>query len=453
MVKLTNSFCSIKPFFALVIGDFLLDTYTTGNVRRISPEAPVPVMEVASQESRPGGAGNAVLNLATLGGHVTALGRVGNDPAGFQLQRQLMQANITGFVVEFGYQTPVKNRLISNSQQLIRIDFETVSPLPAEYEKTVIESLEQQIPTVQVVAISDYGKGFLTPTILAEAIRIAKKHRIPIIIDPKGSDFFKYRGATVLKPNLSEAYAAAKLPLTASLDQVAQILLQITDVDLLLITRSEEGISLFDRQGVRSDFPVRLKEVKDVTGAGDTVLATICMALANRLDMETAVQLANISAGISIERLGCVQVTLSEIARRLVELDLGTKIFDEKHTFALHHVLKDRQYALLALSSGQEMTNMLFKTIRNLSFRHSELVIYLRGAHPSDEMIELLSSLNEVNFIIFQSQSLKHLCEVIHPTTIFSLENGILSQIDQGLDLIARLQVNAILESNTSTVN
>lgn len=442
MVKLTNSFCSIKPFTTLVIGDFMLDTYTTGKVRRISPEAPVPVMEVTSQESRPGGAGNVVLNLSTLGGAVTALGRVGDDPAGTQLQKQLSLANTSKFVVEVGYQTPVKNRLISNSQQLIRVDFETVSPLTPDLEQKVIQSLEETIPLVEVVAISDYGKGFITQSVLSAAIQIARNHNVPLVIDPKGIDFSKYRGATVIKPNLSEAYAAAKLPPTATLDEVAKVLLAITDVELLLITRSEAGITVFDRKGSRSDFPVHSKEVKDVTGAGDTVLATLCMALANRLDIATAAQLSNISAGIAIERLGCVQVTLSEMAQRLVEFDLGTKIFDETHTFALHQVLKDRQYTLLSLSPGQEMTNLLFKTIRSLSTHHSELVIYLRGAHPSDELIELLASLNEVNFIIFQSQSLKHLCEVIHPKSIFSLENGSLTQIDQGLELLTRLHLN-----------
>jgi len=382
-----------------------------------------------------------VLNLATLGGKVFAIGRVGDDGAGVQLQQQLMLADTSGFVVEPGYQTPVKNRLISDSQQLIRIDFETISPLKSHLEKQVIRQLELIIPTVQVIAVSDYGKGFLTPSILTAATQIARMHNIPLIVDPKGIDFTKYQGATVLKPNLSEAYAAAKLPTTASLEEVAKVLFDLTDIELLLITRSEAGISLFDRNGTRSDFPVRSKEVKDVTGAGDTVLATLCTALANKLDMATAVQLANIAAGIAIERLGCVQITLSEMARRLVEFDLGTKIFDETHTYALHQVLKDRQYALLVLSSGQEMNNVLFRTIRELSARESELVIYFSGSDPSDELIRLLASLNEVNFIIFQTESLKNLCQAIHPQEIFALENDQLREIHHGVDLLSRLMM------------
>ena len=446
MVKLTNSFCSLKPFTALVIGDFMLDTYTTGKVRRISPEAPVPIMEVHSQESRPGGAGNVVLNLMTLGAQVVVVGRIGNDTAGQQLQQQLSSANTCGIVIEQGYHTPVKNRLISDSQQLIRIDFEKISSLDPYLEQAVLLQLEQLIPTVQVVAVSDYGKGFLTLAILAATTQIAKHHNIPIIIDPKGINFAKYKGATVLKPNLSEAYAAAKLPLTATLDEVAHVLFSTIDVDLLLITRSEAGISLFDRLGGRFDFPVRSKEVKDVTGAGDTVLATLCMSLANKLDLASAVQLANIAAGLSIERLGCVQISLSDMARRLLEFDIGTKIFDENHTYALHQILLGRRYTLLVLNHGQQMNNILFRTIRKLSKVDSELVIYLKG-NPNDELIHLLASLNEVHFIIFQTQSLKHLCEVIHPEEIFTLEDEHLAQITHGIELL-----NKLFEKNISSV-
>jgi len=413
------NFGAIKPFTALVIGDFMLDTYTTGRVKRISPEAPVPVMEVVKQESRPGGAGNVVLNLTTLGAKVISVGRIGNDAAGDELKKQFGDS----LVLETGYRTPVKNRFVSDSQQLMRVDFETVSSLPKELEAKVIDSLKQIIPTVQVVAISDYGKGFLTGAILAAAIRMAKEAKVPLIVDPKGIDFTKYRGAYLIKPNLSEAYAAAKLPTTASLDEVASVLLQITSAELLLITRSEAGISLFD--GTRTDFPVRSKEVKDVTGAGDTVLATLCLAVANGLDIAVAVQLANIAAGISIERIGCVQVTLSEMAKRLLEFNLSSKIFDENHTYALHQVLKDRRYTLLVLNPGQEMSNALFKTIRQLS-KERELIIYTQ----ENELIDILTSINEVHFIIQQRESLKHLCETIHPHEIYILEKDRLHSRD-----------------------
>ena len=288
MVKLARTFSHFRPFKALVMGDFMLDTYTTGRVKRISPEAPVPVMEVLKQESRPGGAGNVVLNLTTLGATVYAVGRIGSDKEGEELKQHLFSADTSSLLVEPNYKTPVKNRLIADSQQLIRVDFETITPLKPELEEAVIIRLKELIPQVDVVAISDYGKGFLTQSLIQAALQIAKEAKIPAIVDPKGSDFTKYRGATVLKPNLSEAYAAAKCPPHASLDDVAKQLLTLADI--LLITRSEAGISIFNADG-RTDFPVRSKEVKDVTGAGDTVLAMICLGLANGLDIQLAAQI------------------------------------------------------------------------------------------------------------------------------------------------------------------
>jgi D-beta-D-heptose 7-phosphate kinase/D-beta-D-heptose 1-phosphate adenosyltransferase len=440
MVKLARTFRYFQPFRALVLGDFMLDTYTTGRVKRISPEAPVPVMEVTSQESRPGGAGNVVLNLTTLGATVFAVGRIGDDSEGATLKKQLHCADTTALLIEPDYKTPVKNRLIADSQQLIRIDFETVTPLLPALEETIIERLKILIPQVQIVAISDYGKGFLTNRLIAACLQIARESNIPAIVDPKGSDFAKYKGATVLKPNLSEAYTAAKMPPHFSLDQVARQILDISAAETLLITRSEAGISIFDSQGVRSDFPVRSKEVIDVTGAGDTVLSMICLGLANGLDIQLAAQLANIAAGLSIERLGCVQITLSELASRLLEYDSDTKVFDESHTYALHQVLKGKQYSLLVLEKGQAMTNALFRTIRQLSApQDQELIIYVRDTQPSDEFIHLLSSLHEVDYIILQSESLKNLCNAIHPHHVYLLEHDKAIRLNEAKEMLDSL--------------
>jgi D-beta-D-heptose 7-phosphate kinase/D-beta-D-heptose 1-phosphate adenosyltransferase len=373
---------------------------------------------------------------------VIACGRTGLDREGQELRDRLTSetTDISGLIVEANYQTPVKNRLIADSQQLLRVDFEKITPLQTSYEDQAIAFLEKTIPAVQVVAVSDYGKGFLTTALLSAAIRISRASNVPLIIDPKGIDFTKYRGAHVLKPNLSEAYAAAKRPASTPLEEVAAELLAQTGVGLLLITRSEAGISLFNRKGERTDFSVRSKEVKDVTGAGDTVLSLICLGLANGLEIEVAVQLANIAAGLSIERLGCVQVTLSEIARRLLEFDSDTKIYDESHTYALKQVLKGKKYTLLVLNGAEALSPLLFQTIRKLSKpKEADLLIYVRGSRPSDELIQLLSSLHEVNFIILQTESLKDLCDAIHPFEIYSLENERLQQVNQAIELITSL--------------
>ena len=437
--SLAGAFNRFRPFRALVIGDLMLDTYMTGRVKRISPEAPVPVLEVLKQESRPGGAGNAVLNLIALGGGVIAMGRIGNDSEGRELKETLIRggADVQGLLVENGYQTPVKTRLIGDSQQLLRVDLEKITEADPEVESRAMILLESLIPTVHVVAVSDYGKGFLTNKILQGAIAIANREKVPCIVDPKGSDFTKYRGATILKPNLGEAYAAAKMSSDASLDAVARHLLDLTNVEKLLITRSEAGISLFDRIHQRSDFPVRSKEVKDVTGAGDTVLAMIGLGLANGLDLPLAIQLANIAAGIAIERLGCVQVRLAEVAERLLEMDGQNKIFDEGHTYALQQVLQDRQYALLVLDRAHSMTLGLCRTIRELAQNKSrELVLYIRDSQPDDEFVHLLSSLHDIKAIILQKKSLKTLCEAIHPREVFFVDG---EQIKEAKDLLTFL--------------
>lgn len=452
MVKLSGMLSRFSSVRVLVIGDFMLDTYTTGKVKRISPEAPVSVLHVQKEESRPGGAGNVVLNLVSLGAKVIAVGRIGYDIAGEQLCDSLEAegVDIENLILQKGYKTPVKNRLIADAQQILRVDFETVSPLNEQVEEEVIEKLPPLIDKAQIIAISDYGKGFLSRSLLKKVIEMASLKGIPVIVDPKGDDFSKYYGAAVIKPNLSEAYAAAKLPLESPLDQVANVILQTCGVEMLIITRSESGISLFNKQGQRFDFPVRSKEVKDVTGAGDTVLSMISVALANKLDIKYGAQLANIAAGMAIERLGCARINLSEMAERLLEYDVENKIFDEEHLFALQQALKGRRYTVLGLDSTQGMSTALFRSLRKLASRDSEkkLIVYVRDNDPDEEFVSLLSSLAEVDFIVLKCESLKNLCDIIHPHQVFIMEDNKLVALDHATALLSRVRDG----SNVSTV-
>lgn len=440
MVKLSGMLNRFTPVRVLVIGDFMLDTYTTGKVKRISPEAPVSVLHVQKEESRPGGAGNVALNLISLGADVVAVGRIGDDIAGNELSEALEQegANIKNLVQQKKYKTPVKNRLIADAQQILRVDFETIQPLPEELEKEVISKLSPLIDSVQIIAVSDYGKGFLSRKLLQKTIEIASKKGIPVIIDPKGEDFSKYFGATVIKPNLSEAYAAAKLTSEASLDQVASVILKNCGIEMLIVTRSESGISLFNKDG-QFDFPVRSKEVKDVTGAGDTVLAMICVALANEMDIKYAAQLANIAAGMAIEKLGCARINLSEMAERLLEFDVENKIFDEEHLFALQQALKGKQYTVLGLNSTYGMSTALFHALRKLASkeRTKKLIVYVRDNEPDTEFVSLLSSLAEVDFIVLKCESLKNLCDIIHPHQVFIMEGDKLIPLDHPTALLS----------------
>lgn len=443
MVKLSGLLNRFHPVRVLVIGDFMLDTYTTGQVKRISPEAPVPILHVQNEENLPGGAGNVALNLVSLGAQVFVMGRIGLDLAGEQLKSSLETEGIDTrhLLIEKGYKTPVKNRLIADAQQVIRVDFETLTSLPETLEKQLIEELPALLDQVQIVAISDYGKGFLSSCLLKATIELATQKKIPVVVDPKGVDFSKYFGATVIKPNFSEAYAAAKLPITAPLEQVASYILKESNAELLLITRSELGISVFKRQGQRFDFPVRSKEVKDVTGAGDTVLSMISIALANDLDITYGAQLANIAAGIAIERLGCARIGLSEMAERLLEFDAENKIFDEEHLFALEHALRGKRYCVLGIDSSIGMSTALFRSLRQLSSKESEkkLIVYVRDSDPDEEFVSLLSSLAEVDFIVLRCESLKNLCNIIHPHQVFTMEKEKLIALDHATALLTQL--------------
>lgn len=433
MVRLTGTFSRLGRSKTLVIGDFLLDTYTVGKARRISPEAPVAIVHVQREQHLPGGAGNVVLNLMSMGCEVTAIGRIGSDSSGSLLLKILTEekANIEGMVIQPHYPTPLKNRIIAENQQIVRIDHEVVTPLPKYLEQQVIDSLPHLVEGVKVIAISDYGKGFLTRTLLSAVIEIGRAKRIPVIADPKGIDFTKYKGSTVIKPNLSEAYAAAGLPLDAPLEHVASKVLQTSQCDVLMITRSEAGISLFYQEGTRQDFPVRAREVKDVTGAGDTVLAMLTCAMANGLSIAEAVQLSNVAAGIAIERFGCARVSLSELARRLLEHDVVNKIFDEDHLFALQEALRGRQFALLGVSGSQGLSSALFSSIRQLAQKKDwDLLVYVKDEDPQKEFLDLLASLHDVDFILVKGESLLSLCERMEPGEVYDIKNNVCERLE-----------------------
>lgn len=430
MVKLANMLSRLNRAKVLVVGDFLLDIYTIGRAKRISPEAPVPVVHVEHEEYRPGGAGNVVLNLLSLGADVVTLGRVGADWAGRLFLSLLEKEGVSTerIVSQEGIRTPVKNRILADHQQMVRIDHESILPLSCELESQLIEGLSSLFQGVRAVAISDYGKGLLTPRLLSALIQKAHQEGIPVMTDPKGGDFSKYRGTTLIKPNRAEAYAVANLPLQASLESVAARILEQTEAKLLMITRAEEGISLFDSEGNRTDFPVQAKKVKDVTGAGDTVLAMLAYAVANQLSYGEAAQLCNVAAGIAIEHVGCARVTLSDLAQRLFERDFTHKIFDLDHFFVLKQLLKGKLFNVLVVPPMEELTIPLFQMIKSLSEEGQALLLYVEEHEPREAFIQILASLREVHFIVVHAESLTELCQWIAPQQLYSFQPRLLAE-------------------------
>lgn len=313
---------SIRGKNIAVLGDLILDQYTFGEIQRISPEAPVPVVELKRTEYRPGGAGNVIANLRSLGMRCLAFGRVGVDEASARLKALFGTEDLSGMVVSKKVPTTLKNRVIAQHQQIIRLDQETILELDPAEEDRVLKALERSLPSLDAVVLSDYGKGFLTSRVLSGAISAARRRGVPVVVDPKGADFRKYLGATVITPNRKEAFAAS--PLSASLDSAAEDIMSQAGLDFLMVTLSEDGIAMYEKtgKGISSRrFPVRVQEVMDVTGAGDTVVAVTAMCLANGLPRDFLCRLSNTAAGYVVGHFGAVSVDFGTLRK----LALGSK--------------------------------------------------------------------------------------------------------------------------------
>ena len=298
----------------LVVGDVMLDRYWFGEVSRISPEAPVPVVKVERLEERPGGAANVARNAAALGAQTALISVVGEDDAGRALQRLLQEGGIAAHLqVDAEIDTTVKLRVIGRQQQLLRIDFETTPS--HEVLRAKLAEFERQLAHCDIVVLSDYGKGGLTH--IGEMIRLARAAAKPVLVDPKGDDWGKYAGATVMTPNRAElAGVVGRWHSETDMLQKAEKLRGELGLDALLVTRSEEGMSLLT-DGHAYHQAALAREVYDVSGAGDTVIATLAVMLAAGAEWAEAIRVANVAAGIVVGKLGTAVVSRDEIAGAL----------------------------------------------------------------------------------------------------------------------------------------
>ena len=294
----------------LVVGDVMLDRYWHGAVERISPEAPVPVVRVTREEERLGGAANVALNVKTLGARVTLLTVVGTDEAAKRLRALLEQQGIEARLGEDeGLRTIVKLRVIGRSQQLLRIDFENEPD--HEVLTQALDAFARELPQHDAVLFSDYGKGGLTH--IVQMIELARAAGKPVLVDPKGNDYSRYTGATVITPNRGElAQVVGAWRSDAELAERAQVLRAQLRVGSLLLTRSEDGMSLFDEHGAVHQ-PAQTREVFDVTGAGDTVIATMAVLLAAGMDAREAMPHANRAGGLVVGKFGTASVSYAEL--------------------------------------------------------------------------------------------------------------------------------------------
>lgn len=300
----------------LIYGDFMVDKYIIGNVKRISPEAPVPILEVTKKNSKLGGAGNVVNNIIALGASTRVLGCVGDDADGMWITKRLnRQSADTAFMkMEQDVMTIVKTRVVSKNQQYIRLDEERIQDIPDSYEQFVRNHIDEILKDISVVIISDYGKGAVTKRLAGFLIERANDKNIPIVVDPKGKDYSKYKGATVCTPNTNELKVVTGITGEEERDitEAGFNLKKETDLKYLMLTRSEKGISVFC-EDKKTDYPAVEKDVVDVTGAGDTVVSVVALGLSVGYDIGECSKLANLAASVVCSKFGAATLSMNEL--------------------------------------------------------------------------------------------------------------------------------------------
>jgi rfaE bifunctional protein kinase chain/domain len=305
----------------LILGDVMLDEYIWGTVSRISPEAPVPVVAVRSESVKVGGAGNVATNVAGLGGQATLIGLVGNDAAAERLSHELELIGVKsdGLIEDRSRPTTIKSRVVAGSQHVVRFDRESDAPVSRAIRAQVIAAIRERLPEADVLLISDYAKGLVSPGLVREVLALAARHRRMVAVDPKVQHLSLFKKVTVVAPNHHEAAAAARLPVRSEADllRVGRVLLRRLNARAVLITRGEQGMSLFEAGKPVVHIPTVAQEVYDVTGAGDTVIGTLSLALAAGADMHEAAVIANFAAGVVVGKRGTATVTRAELERAL----------------------------------------------------------------------------------------------------------------------------------------
>lgn len=315
LIQYIDQFPSVK---IVVIGDLMLDHYVWGQVTRVSPEAPVPVVEVREESHRLGGAANVAHNVTALNGAATLCGVIGADDAGQRL-RSLLEKNgvgVKGLVVDADRPTTVKTRIVAHQQQIVRVDREIKTPLAAGPTlQRLLAGVEQALAGAKCLIVSDYAKGVLSEGFLKDLIQLARRHHVQIVADPKVIHFDAMKGATVATPNHLEAMQIAAGRVTSAEDvmEIGRHLLERLDSDAILITRGERGMALFQREQPAVEIPTVAQQVFDVTGAGDTVAAVLALGLAAGASMEEAARLANAAAGVAVGKVGTATVSREEL--------------------------------------------------------------------------------------------------------------------------------------------
>ncbi len=331
----------------LCIGDVMMDRFIYGSIDRISPEAPIPILRTEREKHTLGGAGNVTANLTALGVHATLIATVGDDSAGADVRKQLEDLGVLAALKTSDRFTTIKSRFVCGTQQMLRVDFEKTTPVSNDIEDEIIRLIEKLIPDTGAVILSDYQKGLLTDKVIAATIEYANHHNKPVIVDPKGNDFSRYRGATVITPNRKELEIASGMK-TRTDDEVraaALKLIMTCNIKTILATRSTDGMSVISGENAPVHIPAHVRKVYDVSGAGDTVVAVFAAGMAINLPIEKAALLANIAGGIVVGKPGTATACTEEMHTALKENDVMEKPSSESRAPKLATLQKAAAHA------------------------------------------------------------------------------------------------------------
>lgn len=310
---------NIQNTSILLVGDIMLDSYIYGDVSRISPEGPIPILSAKRQNIMLGGAGNVFANLKALGAKVSIISRIGQDDTAHAIKAHIhAKGEGTDYLIEDEtHPTTLKTRYISQNQQLLRVDQEIIAPLSAAQEKAALKNVENLLPTTHILILSDYGKGVLSPSFIQSLIKMAIANKVRVVVDPKGNDFSIYRGANFITPNrkeLSEALGGAATKTNQEIEQAGQRIIKECNIETVIATRSEDGMSVLSKNAPPLHLKTNVQEVYDVSGAGDTVVAVLGATLAAGGDIKDAARLANIAGGLAVAKLGTAIISAAELS-------------------------------------------------------------------------------------------------------------------------------------------
>ena len=431
----------LKKGKVLVVGDVMLDKYLKGKTERLSPESPVPVLLPLGEESRLGGAANVALNVSSLGSKVKLLGVVGKDLSGKEIKDLLKEKKISNSLVKSNLSSITKQRILAGNQQLLRIDREDKFS-NVDWIKTK-ENFKKEIHKFSSIVISDYGKGTLFN--VQELISLSNKKKVPVIVDPKGNDFLKYKGAYIITPNLKEfSKAVGGFNSEAELEKKAKLLIKKLSLSALLITRGPEGMTLFNKNNnqniIKSHYAAQTIDVFDVSGAGDTVIATIASGIASKVNLNQSVELSNIAAGVVVSKLGTSSFSLDEIIPFLK----GSSSLDANISMKAIHLAKKESKKIVFtngcfdilhaghvsyLKEARSKGDMLIVGINN-DKSVSRLKGNNRPINNLENRIEVLSSLECVDIVIpFSEDTPLNLIKEIIPDILVKGEDYKINQI------------------------